>query len=326
MKCKRSVLLIIPLLFLAATCKHTASSEFVLGAIPFPEDNPMSIEKIELGKQLFFDKRLSSDNSISCASCHLPEKAFTDGKALSIGVNGGITMRNAPSILNAAYLKTIMFDGELKTLEMQVIVPIQEHVEMNENMKELIKELRMIPEYQQAARTIFNRDFDPWVLTRSIAAFERSLISQNSAFDRFWKGDQTALTAEQKRGWKVFSKELYCTKCHPAPAFTTYLVANNGLYLDYGTDNGRFRITNDEKDKGKFKIPSLRNITLTGPYMHDGKMLTIKDVVKHYQMGGKGHVNQSEFIHSFQLTKRKEADLEAFFTTLTDTSYLSSFR
>ena len=326
MKVKGSVLLVVPLLFLAATCKHTAASEFVLGAIPFPEDNPMSIEKIELGRKLFFDKRLSSDNSISCASCHVPEKAFTDGKELSTGVNGGITMRNAPSILNAAYLKTIMFDGELKTLEMQVIVPIQEHVEMNENMKDLIKELRLIPEYQQAARTIFNRDFDPWVLTRSIAAFERSLISQNSAFDRFWKGDQTALTAEQKKGWKVFNKELYCTKCHPAPDFTTYAVANNGLYLDYGNDNGRFRITNNESDKGKFKIPSLRNITLTGPYMHDGKMLTLKDVIKHYEMGGKGHLNQSKIIHSFHLSNDKKAALEAFLTTLVDTSYLESFR
>lgn len=322
----RSLLLVVPILLVAATCKNSSSSGNVLGEIPFPEDNPMDSGKIELGRQLFFDKRLSSDNSISCASCHLPEKAFTDGKSLSNGVAGGITMRNAPSLLNAAYLKRIMFDGELKTLEMQVIVPIQEHSEMNSNMKELLVELRSVPAYQKAARQLFNRDFDPWVLTRSIAAFERSLISQNSAFDRYWKGDKKALTKMQKQGWEIFSKELYCVKCHPAPDFTNYEVANNGLYADFSLDNGRFRVTNKEGDKGKFKIPSLRNITITDPYMHDGKMKTLDAVISHYQKGGERHLNQSPFVVPFQLTTAKKQALLAFFESLVDTSYMSSYR
>jgi len=298
----------------------------VLGPVISPQDNEMTEEKIALGRELFFDKRLSRDNSISCASCHHPEKAFTDGLKKSKGVDGQETMRNAPSLLNAAYLPRVMFDGELKTLEMQVTVPIQEHTEMDQDVKSLLKELREVPEYVEAAKKIFNRDFDPWVLSRSIAAFQRSLISQNSAFDRYWKGDKQALSKEAKAGYRLFSKKLYCTQCHPAPHFTTYQVANNGLYIDYGSDNGRHRITLDDKDKGMFKIPSLRNIMLTAPYMHDGSFSRIEDVFQHYSRGGAGHKNQSEKIRAFTLSSKESQYLRSFFESLTDTSYMVMFR
>lgn len=286
----------------------------------------MTDEKVALGRQLFFDERLSRDNSISCASCHHPEKAFTDGLVKSKGVDGQETMRNAPTLLNAAYLPRVMFDGELKTLEMQVTVPIQEHTEMDQDVKSLLKELREVPEYVEAAREIFNREFDPWVLSRSIAAFQRSLISQNSAFDRYWKGDTRAISKQAKAGYRLFSEKLFCNECHPAPHFTTYQVANNGLYVDYGVDNGRFRITLDEKDKGMFKIPSLRNISLTAPYMHDGSLKQLDDVFDHYERGGAGHKNQSNKLRSFTLTKEESKQLKAFFESLTDTSYMVFFR
>jgi len=307
----------------ASKCAHPSLS---LGPIPFPADNPMTADKIALGRKLFFDKRLSDDNTVACADCHFPEKAFTDGKKTSDGVGGEHTERNSPSILNSAYLPRIMFDGELKTLEMQVIVPIQEHSEMASNMLQLIKELRGIPEYESAALRIFNRSFDPWVLTRSIAAFERSLVSQNSPYDRYMAGDSLALTTSQKRGLHLFSNELYCIGCHPGPHFTTYSTENNGLYADYGKDQGRYRINNLESDKGLFKVPSLRNSTLTGPYMHDGSLATLNDVLDHYLKGGANHVNQSKKITSFRLNDQQRKDLLNFFEALTDTSYLKDFQ
>lgn len=319
-----SLLSVTLILLTAGRC--TESPDRVLGPVPFPADNPMTEAKIALGRKLFFDKRLSDDNSISCADCHHPEKAFTDGKAKSTGVRGGITDRNAPSLLNSAYLQRVMFDGELKTLEMQVIVPVQEHTEMASDMLQLIKELRAVPEYEQAAQDIFGRSFDPWVLTRSISAFERSLLSQNSAYDRYMAGDSSALTVSQKRGLHLFSDKLYCTSCHPGPHFTTYGNSCNGLYADYGKDQGRYRINNLETDKGVFKIPSLRNVVLTAPYMHDGSLATLNDVLDQYAAGGKGHANQSKIVVSFQLTEQERSDLLHFFESLTDTSYLRGFQ
>ncbi|MEN9303279.1 MAG: hypothetical protein RL264_1708 [Bacteroidota bacterium] len=292
--------------------------------VPFPEDNPTTAEKVELGKQLFFDKRLSVDGSVACANCHRPEFAFTDRLPVSKGVKGQLSTRNSPSILNSGFLKTVMFDAHLKTLELQVIVPIQEPVEMGHNMKVLIPELRKIPAYQSAAKRIFNRDFDAYVLTRSIAAYERSLVSMNSRFDQYQRGKMNAISKLEKKGWQLFSEKLYCTQCHPAPYFTTFVAENNGLYQEYGEDKGRFRIAMDSNDIGKFKVPSLRNITLTYPYMHDGKTATLNDVLDHYSKGGVGHFNQSKFIQPFHLSTQERKALLAFFGSLTDTSYLKS--
>lgn len=295
--------------------------------IPSPSDNPLSKEKIELGKKLFFDKQLSRDGSVSCATCHVPEFAFTDRKKISEGVAGGKTERNSPSILNSAYLKTVMFDAHLTSLEMQVIVPIQEHVEMDMKMGDLINRLREVSEYQEAARKVFNRDFDAWVLTRSIAAFERSLISSNSPFDKFYyQKDKNAISAEAKRGWKIFSEKLYCTQCHPAPYFTNFKAESNGLYADYSPDHGRFRIFHDSTDMGKFKVPSLRNIELTFPYMHDGSISSIDEVIEHYIKGGENHFNKSSTIKPFKLTVQEKNDLKVFLNSLTDTSYMKDFR
>lgn len=293
-------------------------------AVPTPIDNPQSLAKIALGRQLFFDKRLSIDGTIACASCHDPQKAFTDQLPKSRGIKGQLSERNAPSLLNAAFLKTAMFDAHLASLELQAIVPIQEPVEMGHNMKLLIQQLRQIPEYQAAAQSIFQRDFDAYVLTRSLAAFERSLLSMNAPIDRYLAGDQKALTAEQHAGWQLFSEKLYCTQCHPAPYFTTHVAANNGLYASYEgkTDQGRFRIHHDSSDIGKFKIPSLRNITLTFPYMHDGSIQNLEQVLAHYQKGGAKNPLQDPRITSFTLSAIEKKQLLAFFDALIDTSYM----
>lgn len=321
-----SALLIVFFLFYLLT---NSSNDRIspLGEMIIPEDNLMSDEKIELGRKLFFDKRLSIDNSTSCSSCHLPELAFTDGKNRAIGVEGRVAERNAPSLLNAGYLKAVMFDAEIPNLELQVSVPIQEHTEMDMPVGKLIAKLNKVEEYRNAAMKIFNREFDAWVLTRSIAAFERSLISDNSRFDQYYYNkNKEALSDSELNGWKIFSNKLYCTECHPAPFFTTFNAECNGLYEDYGTDKGRFRIDHDTLDMGKFKIPSLRNIELTGPYMHDGSMITIDQVIEHYASGGKSHRSKSKIIKSFTLSKSEKADLKAFLNSLTDTSYLVQYQ
>lgn len=309
--------------FLTLRCGQTQDLNATV-LVRAPKDNPQNTEKIALGRKLFFDTRLSLDGTVSCATCHDPKKAFTDNLAQSKGINGQLSERNAPSILNAAFLKTAMFDAHLATLELQAIVPIQEPVEMGHNMKILIKQLRQIPEYQAAAQAIYGRDFDAWVLTRSLAAFERSLLSMNAPFDQYMAGNKKAMSKNQLAGWRIFSEKLYCTKCHPAPYFTTYEAANNGLYASYEgkNDQGRFRIHHDSSDIGKFKVPSLRNLPLTYPYMHDGSLQTLTAVVAQYQKGGAGHRLQDKQIKSFELSSKEKQQLLDFFSALVDTSYL----
>lgn len=292
---------------------------------PLLDEELLHQKRVDLGRSLFFEKRLSIDNTISCASCHIPELAFTDGKRVSIGVNGLTTNRNSPSILNLKNSTAFMFDAQIDNLDEQVIVPIQEHTEMNIKMGELVKKIKKLKIYQNASREAYSRDFDAWVLTRSIAEFERTLISDNSSFDQFIHGDTSSFTDSQKRGWKIFSEDLKCLECHSLPHFTNNQALNNGLYKDYGADQGRFRIHHDSLDIGKFKVPSLRNITLTGPYMHDGSIKTLKEVIEHYSQGGKGHWNQDPRIKPFSLNHTELSDLINFFNGLTDTSYMSNF-
>lgn len=295
-----------------------------LGEIDVPSDNLQSEEKIAFGRKLFFDVRLSSDGTVSCATCHMPSLAFTDGLQVSSGVKQHHSERNAPSLLNAGYLDKVMFDAEIPSLEMQVLVPLQDTNEMGMLIPDLIKRLAAIDEYQYTAQRIFKRDIDSYVITRSLAAFERSLISDNSQFDKAERGERKRSKAEQ-RGWKLFSEKLYCTKCHPAPHFTTFVAENNGLYMDYGEDKGRFRINSDTSEIGFFKIPSLRNIELTAPYMHDGSMNSLGIVLDHYQKGAERSVGQNTVIQPFNLTKTEKFDLIIFLESLTDTAYLKRF-
>jgi len=312
--------------FFLLQCKTNSHQVSVLGKFENPEDNPLTEEKIALGRLLFFDKRLSRNETVSCATCHVPAFAFTDQKTVSEGVEGRKTQRNSPSLLNSAYLKTVMFDAHLTSLELQVIAPIQEHVEMDMDMRTLLARLQKDKYYAEQAKSIFNRDFDAFVLTRSIAAFERSLISENSRFDQYYAGlNKNAITKDEKAGWKLFSEKLYCTQCHPAPYFTTFMAENNGLYYEYGDDKGRFRIFNDSNEIGYFKVPSLRNIELTFPYMHDGSLSTLDEVIQHYSKGGQSHSLQSKKIVPFKLTAKEISQLKAFLYSLTDTSYMKDF-
>lgn len=310
---------------LLVRCERTSSIESVLGKMNIPDENPQSAEKIELGRKLFFDKRLSSDQTVSCATCHVPSYAFTDQLQFSEGVNQHHAMRNSPSLLNSGYLQTIMFDAEITTLEMQALVPIKDTNEMGMLMSDLIVRLANISEYQATSRKLFGRGMDAFVITRALASFQRSLISDNAPFDQAERGELLRSEGEE-RGWKLFSDQLYCTKCHPAPHFTTFSAENNGTYAKGDLDMGRFRIDSDSSEIGFFKIPSLRNIELTAPYMHNGSLKSLGDVLDHYQKGGANNVNQNDIIQPFKLSRRDRGDLLSFLKTLTDTTYMDRFR
>lgn len=263
------------------------------------------------------------DSSISCSDCHHQELAFADNQPISPGVNGELAMRNAPTLTNVAYNPTLLFDGYLPTLEMQILVPIQEHAEFNFNIVEIGKRLLKNPEYVKRSWTAYQREPNPYVITRAISSFERTLISGNSRYDQYINGAVNQLNRSEKRGMSLFFNELACASCHGGFNFTDFSTKNNGLYTVYA-DSGRMRATHLPEDKDVFKVPTLRNIELTAPYMHDGSIATLEEVVEHYMSGGKAHPNKSELIKPFTLTKREKADLIAFLKSLTDESFVSN--
>lgn len=232
----------------------------------------------EFGKKLFFDKHLSLDNTVSCATCHKPEFAFADTISITPGVKGRLGFRNAPSLLNVGKKPALMLDGAVPNLEMQAIVPIQDHNEMSIPMGDLIPKLRNIKEYNDLSNKLFQKDIDAFVVTRALAAYERTLIARNSPFDKFIEDPaNNPLSDGEQRGWRLF-KEKRCIECHALPDLTNHKISITGFHLD-SNDLGRFRITADSADIGKFVVPSLRNISLTKPYLHNGSISSIEDVV-----------------------------------------------
>lgn len=290
-----------------------------------PEGNELTDARVQLGRHLFYDPVLSSDSTISCASCHKQSLAFADSVAVSPGVLQRKGNRNAPTLGNVGFNPTVLFDGFLETLEKQVLVPIQEHAEFDFNMIEIVKRLRKDPFYVAMAKKAYNREPDPFVITRSISAFERTLVSYRSDYDKFLQGKKK-LSASAMRGKALFFDKLYCSNCHNGFNFTDFSVQNNGLYERYPGDSGRFRVTHLETDRDLFKVPSLRNIVLTAPYMHDGSLPTLRAVIQHYASGGKQHKNKSPLIQPFTLTEAEENDLIAFLETLTDKTFISDKR
>ena len=291
--------------------------------ITFLDENQPTMERIMLGRKLFFDPVLSRDSSISCASCHRPEKLFADDKPTTPGIEGRAGTRNVPSLANVAYHSSLLREGSIPNLEGQVGVPIQEANEFDHNMVVIIEKLRSDPEYQRLSKNAYAREMDPWVLTRSIALFQRTLISGNSPYDRFkYCHENSALTEAEKRGMELFiSEELACIKCHGDVLLGGQQFHNNGLYDNY-IDPGRYRFTQEESDRGVFKVPSLRNVALTPPYMHDGSISTLEEVIRHYASGGSDHPNKSNLINGFPLNEQEAKDLISFLHSLTDPHFV----
>jgi cytochrome c peroxidase len=325
-----------------------------------PPDNPQSAEKVALGQKLFFDGRLSVDGTVACATCHDPERAFTDGRTTSIGVKGRSGQRNSPTVLNALYNKTQFWDGRAKTLEAQAALPIVNPVEMGQpDLEAAVASLAAYPEYWQAFQNIFGRPPNGQDLVRAIASYERTLTSFDSPFDRFLAGDDKAIDGAAKRGWVLFNGQARCNKCHALPDDMPDLTNfkdddfhNIGVLIvrhrvvplarkaerlvDSGnvaevdraaiqsemSALGRFLVTKKEPDIASFKTPGLRNVLVTGPYFHDGSHETLWDVLDHYNKGaGIQDPWLDADIQPLGLQERELDDLVAFMASLTSDDY-----
>ena len=248
-------------------------------SVPVPKNNPSSPEKITLGKQLFFDPRLSGDNSMSCATCHLPEKAFGDELARAKGAGGKRLSRNTQTLLNIGFYSHYFWDGRTDSLEQQALIPIVASDEMNQDLALLEQELDDIPGYVTQFRNVFDSPVTRDGIANALAAFERTLVTNPSPFDRYLAGDARALSAEAKRGLELFVGEAGCIRCHHGPMLSDGKFYRLGVA---GRDLGRGRVTGRKEDNYRFRTPSLRNVAQTGPYMHNGRLKTLTEVVTFY--------------------------------------------
>ncbi len=325
-----------------------------------PSNNPLTPEKIELGRKLFFEGRLSADGTVACATCHDPARAFTDGRPTSVGIQGRVGQRNAPTILNALYNKTQFWDGRAKTLEDQAALPITNPFEMGQpSLDAAVVRIAGVDEYRQAFMKIFGRPVNGPDMLRAIAAYERALASFDSPFDHFIAGDKKSISESAKRGWELFNTKGRCNKCHAltdtrrdVTTFTDNDFHNIGIgiirhdvvelarqaereiasgdlkavdsaaILTPMSALGRFLITRKESDIASFKTPDLRNVLVTGPYFHDGSQETLWDTADHYNKGdGLQNPWLDEDIQPLALTENEIDDLVAFLASLTSPQY-----
>lgn len=308
----------------AAACGSVAEVPEDFPPMPVPEDNPLTPEKVELGRALFFDTRLSRTEEVSCGSCHRQEAAFADPRRVSVGIEGKTGTRNAPGLFNLAWNTSFFWDGGVPTLEQQAIGPITNPLEMDMTMGEVVDRLGRDADMVDRFQAAFGKGPSPEGVTRALASFERTLVSGNSRFDRFSRGETGALSAEEKQGRDLFFGErAECFHCHTGFNFTNNAVLNNGMNT---ADPGLARVTEDPRDAGKFKVPSLRNVAITAPYMHDGSLATLEAVVEHYSNGGQGHENTDPTIHALHLDAGEKKALVAFLRSLTDTDFIADPR
>ncbi len=244
-----------------------------------PQNNPTTAAKVHLGKQLFFDPRLSGDNTMSCATCHMPDKAYGDGLALSPGANKVPLERNTQTCLNVGFFPSLFWDGRAASLEEQALGPIESPAEMNQPLDQLEVELQAVPGYVRAFGDVFGTAPNRDGIAQALAAFQRTLVTGPSPFDKFLNGDEHALSDEAQRGLELFRGEAGCIECHHGP------LLSDGKFYRLGVsfrDEGRAKVTGLKEDRFRFRTPSLRNIADTGPYMHDGSLRTLEDVVVFY--------------------------------------------
>jgi cytochrome c peroxidase len=288
-------------------------------ALPVPPDNQFTANRIALGKRLFLDPILSRDSTVSCATCHLEGSYFTDMLPRSRGIGGRTSQRNAPTLVNCAYLPNSMWDGGVPTLEQQVLAPISNPLEMDFDVNLVVARLLAHPLYPTIFRRAYGHPPSVYSLTRAIACYERTLRSGTSSYDAFlYDKDSSALSDSAKRGMALFFGErAECFHCHGEYNFTDYSFKNNGLYAVY-PDSGRARITLKRGDMGMFRVPSLRNVARTPPYMHDGSIPTLRAVIDHYNRGGEAHFNKSGLLVPMHLSESEIEELVAFLNALTD--------
>ncbi len=285
-------------------------------------NSPLTEEGFQLGRQLFYDPILSKDNTISCASCHLQATGFTHvDHALSHGIDGKIGTRNSLALVNLAWSKNFMWDGGVNHLDMQPLNPITSAAEMDETLEHVAFKLGQSPKYQR----LFEQAFGDSKITgqrilKALSQFELLLVSANSRYDQVMR-KEAQFTEREQKGYELF--QSHCASCHKEPLFTSDTFEYNGLAVDTTlNDNGRFRITQDNRDKLRFKVPSLRNVQFTFPYMHDGRFKTLTEVVKHYNSLGNDKLLSNPLAEPLGLSDNDRTDLVLFLKTLTDNDFL----
>ncbi|CAA9892035.1 Cytochrome c peroxidase [Candidatus Methylobacter favarea] len=337
------------LLGLIFSSNALADTNLGLPPLTIPSDNPQTSEKAALGRRLFNDKRFSANGSVSCASCHQADKAFTDGRPVAKGLNGQAGARNAPTVINAAFYQTPFFDGRANSLEEQALGPFINPIEHGLTSHQAIVDvIRKDADYLKRINKVFHVPREAISINhvvKAIASYERTLISGNSPFDRYYFGmDQSAISESAERGLRIFKRKGNCLVCHEI-SWNKALFTDNRFYNigvgfkrlttvlealaagknpdDLALTNaqrselGRFNVTRIPGDLGKFKTPSLRNIALTAPYMHDGSMKTLEEVIEHYDKGGDKIRYIDAKIFPLHLTQQEKADLAAFMKALT---------
>ncbi len=299
----------------AVTGSEPSSSTVPLGLkrLPKVRDNEPTPAKISLGKQLYFDKRLSADNTVSCASCHDPKLGWSNGEATAAGVDGQRGGRSSPTVINTAYQRFQFWDGRAGSLEEQALGPIANPIEMNLPIDKAVKKIGAIKGYERQFQEVFGESVTAENLAKAIAAFERTVLSGNAPYDRYKAGDKDALSEQAQVGMKLFFGKANCSGCHSGANFTDNGFHNLGVsFLVEDPDIGREAISKLGGDRGAFKTPTLRDIARTAPYMHDGTLATLEDVVEYYNQGATPNEYLDEEIFKLNLSDEQKAALVAF--------------
>jgi cytochrome c peroxidase len=283
-----------------------------LPKLPLPAENPMTSEKVELGRMLYFDKRVSKDGTISCATCHDPKEGWAEHEPTSTGIHGQKGGRNSPTVINAAYATSQFWDGRAASLEEQAVGPVANPIEMGSSMPAVVEKFAKIPGYQERFQKVFGTGVTEKGFAQAIAAFERTVLSGDSPYDQFKAGRQNALTDAQNRGLKTFEK-AGCANCHAPPLFSSYEFENAGVGADNPKpDEGRKAVSKKDEDMGAFRVPSLRDVANTAPYFHDGSAKTLEEAVALMAAGGKDNPHRSsdfDAVRDAKLTAQDQKDL-----------------
>ena len=294
--------------------------------MPVPEDNPLTPEKVALGRRIFFDGRLSRDRTIACASCHDPQRAFTDARPVAVGIGRRLGTRNVPTLINRGYGKSQFLDGRAQSLEQQALQPVQNPSEMNMTPPELVRRLDSDRWYAARFSSAFGRTTHAEDVASAIASYVRSILDGDSPFDRHINGEAGALSEQARRGLHLFRGRANCTACHIGPTFSDERFHNTGIaWREPSTgsgqvgrfqDEGRFAVSGQPADQGAFKTPTLREIARTAPYMHDGSVTTLEEVVDFYDAGGRSNPAIDREIHPLHLSVEEKQTLVAFLKSL----------